>query len=84
MADTRNTSTILLSVLLVAVALGLGLLAATVGLPMGGMLLVGALALGLFLLSQLLLFRALGLRSDADRAREEDSPGDGDWRAWKG
>jgi hypothetical protein len=89
----------LLLVLLIVVAGGLGLLGGLVLLPQLGA--VGWVAVGalLFLGLQLVLFRALGLRSKADEepgaASPEDQPpaaaseqdpheGDADWRAWRG
>jgi len=74
----------LLAGLLLAIVLGLALLGATVNLPLGGWAVLGGLALVLFLGVQLLVFRALGLRSQADKSRAEQTDDDTDWRAWRG
>ncbi|GJM20245.1 MAG: hypothetical protein DHS20C15_01600 [Planctomycetota bacterium] len=89
MARSLGLPTGLLAVLLVALVVGLALLGATVGLPLGGWAVLGAFALVIFLGLQLLVFRSLGLKSAADQARREgdDAPADEndpEWRAWRG
>ena len=78
----------MLSALLLLVAVGLALLLSTVLAPQGGATLLSVLAGALFLALQVIVFKALGLRSRADRtqANEDDDERDNDpdWRAWNG
>ena len=73
----------LLALLVLLIGLALALLGSTVMLPQGSVVVLGALACGVFLAVQLLLFRWLGLRSPADEDDRPD-PDDPDWRAWRG
>ena len=56
-------------------------------MPQAGVLGVLLVALTLFLLSQVVVFRAFGLRSRADEDPEaalKEKDDETDWRAWRG
>ena len=84
---SRGWSIGLLIGLLVLIGLGLALLGSAVLMPQAGVVGFLVIALTLFLVLQLVVFRAFGLRSKADedpeaaRSTKEDET---DWRAWRG
>ena len=83
---SRGWSLGLLIGLLLLIGVGLALLGSAVLMPQAGVLGV-LLALTLFLLSQVVVFRAFGLRSRADEDPEaalKEKDDETDWRAWRG
>ena len=84
---SRGWSLGLLIGLLLLIGVGLALLGSAVLMPQAGVLGVLLVALTLFLLSQVVVFRAFGLRSRADEEPEggsNEKDDESDWRAWRG
>jgi hypothetical protein len=78
-----HTATIgLLAGVALVVGTALAFLGSAVLIPQGGVVVILVVAVGLFLAAQLVLFRALGLRSAADDEPTEEDPSE--WRPWKG
>lgn len=82
-------STLLLVLVLLLVGLALAALGGAVLLPQGSAVLLVVLAALGFLALQVVLFRALGLRSRADDSPEAgpdegESDDEDDWRSWRG
>lgn len=77
-------SVALVLLLLLGVGLLLAALASVVLMAPAGVVVAMVLGAVLLLGAQLLLFRALGLRSRADEPRRREDDDGRDWRAWRG